>query len=292
MTWYIDEHRDRFGVEPICRVLSWNVSTYYEYKRRPPSLRELADESLIGLIFDVHHQNHGVYGARKVWRQLRRDGIDVARCTVERLMRAEGLKGVRRGKKKRTTKPDLSAPRPLDLVDRKFVASRPNQLWVADLTYVRTFAGFVYAAFVIDVFSRMIVGWSLSTSLRTDLALDALEMAMWRRDERLDGLIHHSDRGSQYLSIRYTERLIEAGIEPSVGSRGDSYDNALAESTIGLYKTEWIDPKGPWRTFGQLELSTLTWIDWFNNTRLHGEIGYVPPVEFEQAHYRKAADAA
>lgn len=292
MTRYIDCHRDRFGVEPICRVLSWNVSTYYEYKRRPPSVRQLADESLIGLIFDVHQQNHGVYGARKVWWQLRRDGMEVARCTVERLMGHEGLQSVRRGKVKKTTKPSCSAVRPADLVDRKFVASRPNEIWVADLTYVRTFAGFVYAAFVIDVFSRMIVGWSLSVSLRTDLALDGLEMAMWRRNERLDGLIHHSDRGSQYLSIRYTERLIEAGIEASVGSRGDSYDNALAESTIGLYKTELINRGKPWKSFEPVEISTLGWIDWFNNTRIHGEIGYVPPVEFEETYYRESADAA
>ncbi len=230
-------------------------------------------------------ENFQVYGARKVWRQLNREGIPAARCTVERLMRAMGLEGAVRGRKFKTTIADDSVHRPVDLVRRDFTANRPNQLWVADLTFVATWRGFVYVAFVIDVFARTIVGWRASGSLRTDLALDALEQALYARPGT-DGLVHHSDRGAQYLSIRYTERLAEAGIEPSVGSVGDSYDNALAESVIGLYKTEVIHRSGPWRDLEAVEFATLEWVDWFNNRRLLEPIGNIPPVEFEEAFYR------
>ena len=287
MIAYIDEHRDRFGVEPICEVLPIAPSTYYDARHRPPSARMLRDTELKAEIARVHAANFGVYGARKLWRQLRREGIDVARCTVERLMREMGLQGVRRGKTRTTTTPDEAAARPADLVQRDFSATRPNELWVADLTYVATWSGFVYVAFVTDVFSRFIVGWQASRSLRTDLALDALEMAIWRREGELDGLVHHSDRGSQYLSIRYTERLAEAGALTSVGSRGDSYDNALAETMIGLYKTELIRRRGPWRRIDDVEYGTLEWIDWFNHRRLLEPIGNVPPAEFEATFYRR-----
>ena len=239
----------------------------------------------------VHAENYSVYGADKVWAQLNREGVGVARCTVERLMRAEGLRGAVRGKTwTRTTFP--GAERPADLVDRDFRAPTPNRLWVADLTYVKTHAGWVYVAFIIDVHSRFVVGWQASRSLRTDLALDALEMAMWsRRDRNLDGLVHHSDRGVQYLSIRYTERLAEAGLVASVGSRGDSYDNAMAESFNGLYKTELIRRRGPWRGLDDVEFATLEWVDWFNHRRLHGEIGMIPPAELEERHYRQNVTA-
>jgi putative transposase len=260
----IDACRDRFGVEPICRVLKVPTSTYYAAKQRPPSARQRRDEELKLEIRRVFDDNFGVYGARKVWRQLRREGIDVARCTVERLMGELGLQGMVRGKAKRTTTPaEPAGPRPADLVERRFTAPAPNRLWVADLTYIRTWSGFAYAALVIDAYSRMIVGWQLATHLRTDLALDALEMAIWRRQAQLDGLVHHSDRGVQYLSIRYTERLAEAGAACSVGSRGDSFDNALAETTIGLYKTELVRRLGPWRSIDDLELATLEWVDWY-----------------------------
>jgi transposase InsO family protein len=234
----------------------------------------------------VWNENRQVYGARKVWRQLHREGVTVARCTVERLMRQMGLRGVVRGKKAKTTIADEAAVRPADLVERDFTAAHPNQLWVADLTYVATWAGFVYVALVIDVFSRMIVGWRVSRSLCSDLALDALEQALWARSE-ISQLIHHSDRGVQYVSISYTERLAEAGIEPSVGSVGDSYDNALAETIIGLYKTELIYKEGPWRGMEQVELATLEWVDWFNNRRLLEPIGNIPPVEYEAFYYQQ-----
>ena len=283
MIAYIDRHKDRFGVEPICRLLPIAPSTYHHARRRPPSARRRRDEELKVEIARVHAEHFGVYGARKVWRQLHREGIAVARCTVERLMGELHLEGVRRGKGRRTTTPDATAARPADLVERDFSATRPNQLWVADLTYVATWSGFVYVALVIDAFSRFLVGWQASRSLRTDLALDALEMAIWRRQAQLDGLVHHSDRGSQYLSIRYTERLAEAGVVTSVGSRGDSYDNALAETIIGLYKTELVRRRGPWRGIDDLEYATLEWVDWFNHRRLLEPIGYVPPAEFEAA---------
>jgi putative transposase len=289
MIAYIDAHRDRFGVEPICQVLPIAPSTYYDAKRRLPSARALRDEELKVEIRRVHEDNFGVYGVRKVWRQLHREGIAVARCTVARLMGELGLEGVRRGKLRRTTTPDAAADRPADLVERDFSASRPNQLWVADLTYVATWSGFVYVAFIVDAFSRFIVGWQASRSLRTDLALDALEMAIWRRQAQLDGLVHHSDRGSQYLAIRYTERLAEAGAVSSVGSRGDSYDNALAETIVGLYKTELIRRRGPWKAIDQVEYATLEWVDWFNHRRLLEPIGHVPPAAFEAAYARKEA---
>jgi putative transposase len=289
MIAYIEANRDRFGVEPICQVLPIAPSTYYDAKSRPPSARALRDEELKVQIRRVYEENFGVYGARKLWRQLHREGISVARCTVARLMGELGLEGVRRGKPQRTTTPDAAADRPADLVERDFSASRPNQLWVADLTYVATWSGFVYVAFIVDAFSRFIVGWQASRSLRTDLALDALEMAIWRRRAQLDGLVHHSDRGSQYLAIRYTERLAEAGAVTSVGSRGDSFDNALAETIIGLYKTELIRRRGPWKGIDQIEYATLEWIDWFNHRRLLEPIGYVPPAAFEAAYARKEA---
>jgi putative transposase len=285
MTAFIDEHRGLLGVEPICRVMELNPSTYWAACSRPPSARSLRDEALRPEIERVHKANYGVYGAHKVWKQLNREGIRVARCTVARLMRELHLRGVRRGKTVITTTPDAGAPRPADLVARHFVATRPNQLWVADLSYVRIWAGFCYVAFVIDVYSRLIVGWSLGTTLRTEMPLEALEMALWRRGRALEGLVHHSDRGTQYTSIRYTERLAEAGIAPSVGSAGDAYDNALAESTIGLYKAELIRRKGPWRTPDQVEIATLEYIDWWNNRRLHTEIGDIPPAEKEAMYY-------
>jgi putative transposase len=285
MIAFIDCHKDRFGVEPICRLLPIAPSTYYARKQRPPSARAVRDARLKVEIRRVYDDNFGVYGARKVWRQLHREGIPVARCTVERLMGELGLRGAVRGKTHRTTTPDAAAPRPADLVDRDFAAQRPNRLWVADLTYVATWSGFVYVAFIIDAFSRFIVGWQTSRSLRTDLALDALELAIWRRQAQLEGLVHHSDRGSQYLSIRYTQRLAEAGAVTSVGSRGDSYDNALAETIIGLYKTELVRRRGPWRGLDEVEYATLEWVDWFNHRRLLEPIGYVPPAEFEAAFH-------
>jgi putative transposase len=289
MIAYIDRHKDRFGVEPICRVLPIAPSTYYHATGRPTSARAVRDTQLKTEIARVHAEHVGVYGARKVWRQLHREGIAVARCAVERLMGELHLEGIRRGKARRTTTPDQTTARPADLVDRHFAAQRPNQLWVADLTYVASWSGFVYVAFVIDAFSRFLVGWQASRSLRTDLALDALEMAIWRRQARLDGLVHHSDRGSQYLSIRYTERLAEAGAVASVGSRGDSFDNALAETIIGLYKTELIRRRGPWRGVDQVEYATLEWVDWFNHRRLLEPIGNIPPAELEAAHWRREA---
>lgn len=286
MIAYIDQHKAAYGVEPICEVLPIAPSTYYDAKLRPPSPRACRDEALKREIERVHRENmQGVYGARKVWLQLNREGFRIANCTTRRLMHDLGLAGVRRGRRCRTTFPDKTAARPADLVQRNFVATRPNQLWVADLTYVATFGGFVFVAFVIDVYSRFIVGWRVSPSLRTDLALDALEMAIWNRNQ-VQGLIHHSDRGSQYLAIRYTERLADAGIEPSVGSVGDSYDNALAETIIGLYKTELIHHRGPWPTLDDVEYATLEYVDWFNHRRLLEPIGDVPPAEFEAAYYQ------
>jgi putative transposase len=287
MITYIDKFKHRYGVEPICQLLPIAPSTYYAATRRPAPVRAVREAKLKAEIARVHAEHFGVYGARKVWRQLHREGIAVARCTVERLMRQLGLEGVRRGKPHKTTTPDAAAARPADLVERDFSAARPNQLWVADLTYVATWSGFVYVALVIDAFSRFLVGWQASRSLRTDLALDALEMAIWRRRGGLDGLVHHSDRGSQYLSIRYTDRLAEAGAVTSVGSRGDSYDNALAETIIGLYKTELIRRRGPWKGIDQVEYATLEWVDWFNHRRLLEPIGHLPPAEFEAVFHRK-----
>jgi transposase InsO family protein len=292
MVGFIDEHRDEYGVEPICEMLPIAPSTYHEQKARevdPSKLpdRVVRDAGLREQIERVWKENLGVYGVRKVWRQLKREKVDVARCTVARLMRQMGLEGARRGKRfKKTTVVDETAHRPADLVERDFTADRPNQLWVADLTYVPTWVGFAYVAFITDVFSRKIVGWRVSNSLRSDLALDALEQALHARSD-LDGLVHHSDRGVQYLSIRYSDRLAEAGIEPSVGSVGDSYDNALAETINGLFKTEIIHPNGPWRSLEEVEFATLEWVDWFNHRRLFGPIGDIPPVEFEQLYYER-----
>jgi transposase InsO family protein len=296
MVSFIDEHRAEHGVEPICEVLPIAPSTYHEQKAReadPSRLpdRAVRDADLREEIERVWKENFGVYGARKVWRQLIREGVDVARCTVDGLMREMGLRGVVRGRKVKTTITDELAERPLDLVKRDFTADRPNQLWVVDLTYVATWAGFVYVAFITDVFSRKIVGWRVSNSLRSDLALDALEQALHARRDH-EGLVHHSDRGVQYLAIRYTERLAEAGIERSVGSVGDSYDNALAETINGLYKAEVIRPNGPWQGIDEVEFATLEWVDWFNNRRLLEPIGYVPPVEFEAMYdQQKGAQA-
>jgi putative transposase len=297
MVRYIDEHKDRFGVEPICTVLPIAPSTYYEQKarerdpeRRP--LRAIRDEALKPEVQRVWDENFRVYGAHKVWKQLNREGLAVARCTVERLMRALGLRGVVRGKKFKTTIPDELADRRADRVNRTFTVSRPNALWVADLTYVATWRGLVFVAFVIDAFARRIVGWRVSSSLRSDIALDALEQALYdRRFADGEELVHHSDRGVQYVSIRYTERLAEVGIEPSVGSVGDSYDNALAETIIGLYKTEVIRQRGPWRGIDAVELATLDWVDWFNHQRLFEPIGNVPPAEKEDEYYRQRESA-
>jgi transposase InsO family protein len=291
MVSFIDDHRALYGVEPICAVLPIAPATYYAHKSRAqnPELRSeraKRDEELRAKIRRVHEENFGVYGAEKVWRQLKREGVEVARCTVERLMRGMGLRGAVRGRAyKVTTVADESALRPKDLVRREFMATKPNQLWVADFTYVATWLGFVYVAFIIDVFSRAIVGWRASRSMRTDLVLDALEQALHARPLTGD-LVHHSDHGSQYVSIRYTERLAEVGIERSVGTVGDAYDNAMAETIIGLFKTEVIERRGPWRTFAAVEYATLEWVDWFNRRRILEPLGYLPPFEFEQMYYR------
>ena len=302
---YIDAHRDRvvegkkLGVEPICQVLrdagvQIAPSTYYAARQRPPSARALRDAELAEDIRVVHRANLGVYGARKVHAELNREGVRVARCTVERLMRAEGLRGIPREKARRTTISDRAeTQRPADLVRRKFAADAPNRLWVADLTYVRTHAGWTYVAFVLDVFSRMVVGWQVSTSLRTDLALDALDMGLWARrraGQDTTGLVHHSDRGVQYRAIRYSQRLAEARAVASVGSRGDSYDNAMAEALNSLFKAECIRnpamrPAGGWKNVTDVEVAVAEYIDWYNHRRLHGEIGLVPPAEFEAHHW-------
>jgi putative transposase len=296
MVAFIDQHRSEHGVESICEQLPIAPSTYYEFKARQAEQSRLPartrrDTELCGEIRRVHDANFRVYGARKVWRQLRRERIEVARCTVERLMRRLDLQGVVRGRRCRTTIPDDRADRPLDRVQRRFKASRPNQLWVADFTHVATWSGFVYVAFVIDVFARRIIGWRVATSMRTDLVLDALEQALWSRVD-VRGVVHHSDRGSQYLSIKYSERLTEAGVEPSVGSVGDSYDNALAETIIGLFKTEVIHHRGPWRSVDAVEYATLEWVDWFNNRRLLESIGNVPPAELEMQYLRQCGESA
>lgn len=289
MIAFIERHREVFGVGPICRVLGIAPSTFYAHKavERDPELasarakRDRTDETAIKRVFEA---SRGRYGARKVWHVLRREGRDIARCTVERLMRAMQIQGVVRGKKVITTNPDAAQPCPDDKVNRAFVAQTPNQLWVSDFTYVSSWQGTVYVAFVIDVFARKIVGWRVSTSMTTGFVLDALNQAICQRaPSEADKLIHHSDRGSQYLSIKYTERLAEAGIDTSVGSVGDSYDNALAESIIGLFKTEVINFLGPWKSVGQVEWETLEWVDWYNTERLHSAIGYVTPQEKEEA---------
>ena len=290
---FINAFRDRWGVEPICDTLQVAPSTYYAALPRPPSHRQTRDNELKVEIARVHEENFDVYGTEKVWKQLRRESIEVGRDRVGRLMAELELEGAVRGKTWLTTIPSSVSSRPADLVDRDFSATAPNRLWVADLTYVSTWPGVVYTAFVTDVFSRYIVGWKVSTTLRAELALDALEMAIWSRGTTdLKGLVHHSDRGVQYLAIRYTERLADAGAVRSVGSRGDSYDNALAESVIGLYKTELIRKRGPWRSFEQLELATARWVEWYNQRRLHSSIGDVPPAEFESTYYREHTASA
>jgi transposase InsO family protein len=296
MMAFIDAHRDQYGVEPICAQLPIAPSTYYEHKARlvdpaklPPRVQR--DTELCTSIRRVWEENFRAYGARKVWKQLNREHIRVARCTVERLMRREGLEGIVRGRWKRTTIGSDATDKPLDRVQRRFVATRPDQLWIADFTYVATWAGFVYVAFVIDVFARRIVGWRVSRSMHTELVLDALEQALHARRPE-SGLIHHSDHGVQYLSIRYSERLAENGVDASVGSIGDSYDNAMAETIIGLFKAEVIHARGPWRSLDAVEYSTLEWVDWFNNRRLLEPIGHVPPAEFEQEYYRQQAGQA
>jgi len=297
MTAFIDDHREEYGIEPICRVLPIAPSTYHEHvaQRRDPSrlsVRAQRDQALKPEVLRVFAENFGVYGVRKVWRQMNRKGLGVARCTVERLMRDLGLQGVIRGKSVRTTVSDKAAPCPLDQVNRQFHAPAPNRLWVSDFTYVATWAGFVYVAFVIDVYARYIVGWRVSGTAHASFVLDALEQAIHdRRPVHRGGLIHHSDRGSQYVSIKYTERLAEAGIEPSVGSVGDSYDNALAETINGLYKAEIIHRRGPWRSLEAVEYATFEWVAWFNNRRLLEPIGNIPPAEAEQRCYAMLDDA-
>ncbi|WP_085942460.1 IS3 family transposase [Acidovorax sp. NO-1] len=295
---FIDQQRNAFGVEPLCKVLQVAPSAYRRHAalvREPHKrcARAKRDELLMPQIQRVWQANMQVYGADKVWRQLTREGVTVARCTVERLMRSMGLRGVMRGKVMRTTVGDAKAPCPLDRVNRQFRAERPNQLWVSDFTYVSTWQGWLYVAFVIDVFARRIVGWRVSSSMRMDFVLDALEQALYARQPERDGsLVCHSDRGSQYVSIRYTERLAEAGIEPSVGSKGDSYDNALAETINGLYKAELIHRRAPWKTKESVEFATLEWVSWFNHHRLLEPIGYIPPAEAEANYYRQLASQA
>jgi putative transposase len=298
MVAFINAHRDVHGVESICSMLPIAPSTYFRHQAQHAepgrrSVRARRDDELRAIIRRIWTEHFHVYGPRKVWRQMGREGLRVARCRVRRLMRAMGLTGAVRGRAwVTTTQADAAATRPADLVDRNFTATRPNQLWVSDFTYVATWRGFVYVAFVIDVFARRIVGWRTSASLHTDLALDALEQAIYNRcDIDTGDLVHHSDRGTQYLSIRYTERLADAGIELSVGSRGDAYDNALAETVIGLFKTEVIRRRGPWRSLEAVEFATLEWVDWFNHRRLLEPIGYIPPAEYEARYYEQAAVA-
>jgi putative transposase len=289
---FVDSQKEQHGVQPVLQALESTPaqiapSTYYATKTRPAAARSRRDDDLTVMIKQVHAENYGVYGARKIWHELLRRGVRVARCTVERLMRQAGLRGLLRDKSPRTTRPAAETSRPADLVKRDFTAAGPNQLWVADLTYVRTSVGWVYAAFVLDVYSRMIVGWQVSTSLYTNLALDALKMALWRRANQgadLQGLVHHSDRGVQYRAIRYSQRLAEAGAVASVGSKGDSFDNAMAEAFNSLYKAELVRNQGPWRGLDDLEMATVEYIDWYNNRRLHGELGHVPPAEREALH--------
>jgi putative transposase len=294
MVSFVDAHRDTWPVAVMCRTIDLPERTYHAAKVRPRSKRALLDEAHKVEIRRVWEQNYRCYGARRIFKQLRREGHAIARCTVERLMPEIGIRGVQRGKKRFTTIPDATAARPADLVERRFVAARPNELWLADITYASTWSGWLYVAFILDAHSRMIVGWQLADHLRTDLVLDALEMALWRRDLTFGDLIHHSDRGCQYTSFRYSDRLAEAGIAASVGSRGDSYDNAMAESLNGTFKAELVKLHGPWRTRSQLEIAIIEWIDWYNAVRLHGEIGDIPPTELEADWYRHnpAATAA
>jgi putative transposase len=282
---FVDAHRDRWPVVVMCRVIGFSERTYYAAKARPRSARDRSDEKAKVEIRRVFDTNYQCYGARRIYKQLRREGHPIARCTVERLMPGLGIRGVQRGKKRFTTTPDTTAPRPPDLVDRKFVASRPNQLWLADITYASTWEGWLYVSFILDVYSRAIVGWQIADHLRTDLVLDALEMALWRRDLTFGDLVHHSDAGCQYTSFRYTDRLTEAGISASIGSVGDSFDNAMAEALNGTFKAELVKLHRPWRTRHQLEIAVIEWVDWYNASRLHGEIGDIPPAEYELDWY-------
>ncbi len=289
---FIDANREEFGVEPICRVLQVAPSTYYAAKSRPLSARAIRDAVMMPILLALWTANYKVYGARKLWKAARRAGHEIGRDQVARLMRELGIRGVRRGRRVITTRRDDRADRPPDLVKRKFFASAPNQLWVTDLTYVPTWSGVAYVCFIVDAFSRMIVGWRVASNMRTEMVLDALEMARWSRGTHLEGLVAHSDAGSQYTSIRYGERLAELGAVPSIGSVGDSFDNALAEAVNGLYKDELIrgPDQGPWKTVEDVELATLGWVHWFNAERLHGYLNDVPPVEYEQAYYRELND--
>ena len=292
MVSFIDTNRHDLGVEPICTMLQIAPSTYYSFKSRPVSARASRDVVLGTMIKVLFDANYGVYGARKMWKAMHRAGETIGRDQVARIMRRMGLEGVRRGGKVFTTRPDPKANRAPDLVDRQFTAVRPNALWVTDLTYVPTWSGMAYVCFIVDVFSRTIVGWRVAANMRTDMVLDAVNMACFHRGARLDGLIFHSDAGSQFTSIRYTERLDEIGARPSIGSIADSYDNALAETVNGLYKTELIRRQGPWRTVDDVELATLGWVHWFNNSRLHSSLGDIPPAEFEAAHYAQLVTAS
>jgi putative transposase len=289
---YIDSHRDRFGVEPILHALEVAPSTYYCSKARPPSKRAISDAALKPRILKLWKDNYEVYGVRKVTKQLRREGVSVGRDQVGRLMAELGIAGLVRGKATRTTKADPSAVRAPDLVKRHFTATEPNRLWLSDFTYAPTWSGTVYVAFIIDAFSRAIVGWKAATTMRTDLVLDALEMAIWARGRDLKGLVAHSDAGSQYTALRYTERLAEIGAAPSIGTVGDSYDNALAETVNGLYKNELIHRQGPWRTADDIEVATAAWVHWWNTARLHGACGDVPPAEYEAAWHQARQEAA
>jgi len=285
---YIDEHRDEFGVEPICEVLQVAPSTYYAAKKRPLSARAIRDAVMIPVLVALWEANYRVYGAHKLWKAAHRAGHEIGRDQVARLMRSAGIEGARRTKRVRTTRRDVHAARHPDLVGRDFTAAAPNQLWVTDLTYVPTWAGVAYVCFIVDAYSRMIVGWRVAAHMRTEMVLDAIEMARWSRGARIDGLRCHSDAGSQFTSVRYGERLAEIGAVPSIGSVGDSFDNALAETVNGLYKTELIrgpSRSGPWKTVEDVELATLSWVHWHNHERLHGHCGDVSPAEFEAAFY-------
>jgi len=291
---FVDEHRDEFGVEPICVTLQVAPSTYYAAKKRAPSARAIRDAVMMPILLTLWVANRKLYGAHKLWKAARRAGHDIGRDQVARLMKALEIEGVRRGRRVRTTRPDTGAVRHPDLVNRDFTATAPNQLWVMDLTYVATWAGMAYVCFITDAFSRMIVGWRVATHMRTNIMLDALEMARWTRGTRLEGLVTHSDAGGQFTSIRYGERLAELGAVPSIGSVGDSFDNALAETINGLYKTELIrgPDQGPWPTIDDVKLATLGWVHWYNTERLHGYLDDVPPVEYEEAHYAQTATSA
>jgi putative transposase len=283
---FIDENRAELGVEPICKTLQVAPSSYYAARSRPPSPRAIKDAVMVPILVALWKANYSVYGAHKLWKAALKAGHDIGRDQVGRLMRSAGIRGVRRSRSVITTRPDRGAERAPDLVKRAFVATRPNALWVTDLTYVATWAGMAYVCFIVDAFSRMIVGWRVSSNMRTQMVLDALEMARWRRGTHLEGLVAHSDAGSQFTSLRYGERLVEIGAQPSIGSIGDSYDNALAEATNALYKTELIrgPGQGPWKTVEDLELATLGWVHWFNSSRIHGYLGDVSPEEFEAAY--------